>query len=73
MSPETEHRHEVRIHIDQQPYDSPNPTSGEALYVLAKVPFGLELFRELAGDREDPEVPNGTEIIHLKGGVNSFV
>ena len=56
MSPETEHRHEVRIHIDQQPYDSPNPTSGEALYVLAKVPFGLELFRELAGDREDPEV-----------------
>lgn len=66
MSTETEQIHEVRIHIDQEPYESSNPTSGEALYVLGKVPSGLELFRELTGDREDPEVPNGPEIIHLK-------
>ena len=29
-----EHRHEVRIHIDQKPHESPNPTTGEALYKL---------------------------------------
>jgi hypothetical protein len=26
-----EHHHQVRIHIDQKPYESPNPTTGEAL------------------------------------------
>ncbi len=26
----------------------------------------MELFREVTGDREDPEVPNGPEVIHLK-------
>jgi hypothetical protein len=63
---EVEVRHEVRIHIDQQRHESPNPTTGAALYVLGKVAPGLELFREATGDREDPEVPNGPENIHLK-------
>ena len=31
-----------------------------------KVEPGLELFREVTGDREDPEVPNGPEPVHLK-------
>lgn len=35
--PDTEHKHEVRIHIDNKPYDSPDPTTGEALYLLGKV------------------------------------
>ena len=65
MSAETEHAQRVRIHIDQEPYDSPNPTVGEALYRLGNVPAGLELFREVTGDREDPEVDNGPEIVHL--------
>jgi hypothetical protein len=66
MPTETEHSHEVRIHIDQEPRHSPNPTTGLALYVLGKVQPGLELFREVTGDREDPEVPNALETIHLK-------
>jgi hypothetical protein len=66
QQPEIERKHEVRIHIDERPYESPNPTTGEALYVLGKVPPGLELFREVGGDREDPEVPNGAEVVHLK-------
>lgn len=57
--------HEVRIHINQKPYESPNPTTGEALYKLANVQPGLELFREVIGDREDPEVLNGPQSIHL--------
>ena len=63
---ETEHSHEVRIHINQVLHHSPDPTTGAALYVLGKVEAGLELFREVSGDREDPEVANGPETIHLK-------
>jgi hypothetical protein len=61
-----EHRHHVRIHIDQVPHDSPNPTTGEALYTLGRVQLGLELFREVRGDREDPAVDNDAEPIHLR-------
>lgn len=54
---------QTRIHIDQHCYESPNPTSGSALYVLGNVTPGLELFREVEGDREDIGIPNdGTEI-----------
>lgn len=60
-----EAKHHVRIHIDQKPYESPNPTTGEALYKLGHVKAGFELFREVKGDKEDPEVPDGPETIHL--------
>jgi len=63
---EHEHEHEVKIFIDQQAYRSSSPTTGAALYVLGNVQPGMELFREVTGDREDPEVENGPEIIHLK-------
>jgi hypothetical protein len=58
--------HHTKIHIDEHPYDSPNPTTGAALYLLGKVERELELFREVTGDREDPDVSNGQEIVHLK-------
>jgi hypothetical protein len=63
---EVETKHEVRIHIDQQPHHSPNPTTGDALYALGRVPTGLDLFCEVGGDREDPEVPRRPEVVHLK-------
>ena len=58
--------HIVRIHIDQKRYESPNPTSGHALYVLGNVPAGLELYREVEGDREDDPIENAPERVHLK-------
>jgi hypothetical protein len=61
-----EHKKQVRIHIDQKPYESPNPTTGDALYKLGHVQAGFELFREVKGDKEDPEVPDGPEPIHLR-------
>lgn len=61
-----EHKHHVRIHIDQKPHESPNPTTGEALYKLGNVQAGLELFREIKGDKEDPTVPDEPETIHLR-------
>ena len=33
---EHEHKHEVRIHIDRKPYQSPNPTTGAALWQWAE-------------------------------------
>lgn len=61
-----EPKHHVRIHIDQKSYESPSPTDGEALYKLGRIEPGNELFREIKGDREDPVVPNGPELIHLQ-------
>jgi len=48
----------VRVHIDQNPHDSPNPTTGAALYALAGIHQGLELFREVDGNQEDQLVAN---------------
>jgi hypothetical protein len=61
-----EHKHEVKIFIDQQHHHSPTPTTGAALYVLGSVGAGLVLYREVRGDREDPEIENGPETVHLK-------
>jgi hypothetical protein len=57
---------QIRVHIDQQPYESPNPTTGTALYGLAHIHEGLDLFREVAGDQEDERVPNDAKEIRLK-------
>ena len=64
--PEAEHKHHVRIHIDQEHHESPNPTTGETLYKLGHVQPGYDLFREVRGDKEDPVVENDAEPIHLR-------
>lgn len=56
-----EHKHQARIHIDQKPYESPNPTTGEALYKLGTSSPAYDLFREVRGDKEDPVVENDSE------------
>jgi len=61
-----EHKHNVEIFIDQKRYESPTPTTGAALYVLGQVAAGLELYREVSGDKEDPPIENGPETVHLK-------
>src|SRR5438552_14917576 len=54
---------EVRIHIDRELYHSSNPTTGSALYHLAKINGHRELFRETEGNQEDELVPqDGTNI-----------
>lgn len=56
----------VRVHIDRESYDSPNPTTGEALYKLGQIAKHRELFREIGGDKEDELVPRDAEKVHLK-------
>jgi hypothetical protein len=62
----THHEPVVRIHIDRNPYESLNPTSGAALYVLGKVPPSHQLYREVEGDQEDEPIENGLEQVHLQ-------
>jgi Multiubiquitin len=58
--------HQVRIHIDQHSYESPTPTTGDALYQLASIGPELVLFKEVEGNREDTPVPKEGTYIHLK-------
>lgn len=57
--------HLVRIHINRVTYDSPNPTTGEALYILGDIPKQEKLYREVGGDEEDKLVPRDDAHIHL--------
>ena len=63
---QSEPKHEVRIHINRQPYESPNPTTGAALYALGQIGAHQELFKEMGGDREDELIPNDGTHVHLK-------
>jgi len=58
--------HLVRVHIDREAYQSPNHTTGEALYALGHVNNHRELFREVGGEQEDAEVRRDGQIVHLK-------
>ena len=65
-SEHAEQNQEVRIHIDQEPYRSGNPTTGEALYKMANIPGSHELYREVGGDHEDEPIENSTRPVHLR-------
>lgn len=58
--------HLVRVHIDRKAYESPNPTTGAALYELAHIAHHRELLQEVGGDHEDHEVPRNATVIHLR-------
>ena len=58
--------HEVRIHIDREPYRSHTPSTGKALYELGKVPEGYHLYLEVHGNEEDKLIPRGTDLAYLK-------
>lgn len=57
--------HSARVHIDQHIYDSPNPTTGEALYQLGAIAADLALYKEVTGDREDVALSRDQAVIHL--------
>ena len=59
------HAHIVEIFIDDKKYDSPTPTTGHALYVLANVQAGYAIFRETKGKKDDDPVLNDDKEIHL--------
>lgn len=68
MNQEVKSRQVVRIHIDKQIYESPNPTTGAALYLLARIPEALRLFKEGRAHDEDTPIINDGAGVELKNG-----
>ncbi len=57
--------HLVRIHINRVAFQSPNPTTGVALYALADITKHEKLYREVKGDEEDERIPRDETLIRL--------
>ena len=64
--------HLVRIHIDRHPYESPRDTIHSALYQLAGIAAGYELFLEVQGNEEDLPIPNDDGAIQLKQDMHFY-
>ena len=63
----------VKIHIDKKEYESPNPTTGAALYKLGSVDAGkYDLFLEVHGKGDDKMIPNDETPIELKNGLHFY-
>lgn len=62
---EHEKHAKIRIHIDRDPYESPNPTTGRALYKLADIGHNRDLYRVADGNHEDIEIPRDDTVIEL--------
>ncbi len=58
----------VHIHIDKQQFESPDPTTGAALYVLANVQAGVQLFKAAHGHDPDTLIANDATPFDLKNG-----
>lgn len=57
--------HLVRIHINRMTLQSPNPTTGEALYVLGGIPKHEKLYLEVDGDEEDEAIQRDDTLMHM--------
>ncbi|TAM80972.1 MAG: hypothetical protein EPN47_13895 [Acidobacteria bacterium] len=67
------HNTQVEMFIDKKRYESPNPTTGAALYLLGKVdPNTYDLYLEVRGKGDDELIPNDNTGISLKNGDHLF-
>lgn len=59
----------VSIHIDKEKYDSPDPTTGAALYALGHIdPAQYDLFKKVPGKGDDELIENNNNPVDLKNG-----
>ncbi|MGA3208778.1 MAG: hypothetical protein ABSE05_13275 [Syntrophales bacterium] len=68
MEKEHSHHDVVHIFIDKRKMESPNPTTGIALYDLGSIPEDYDLFREVHGHGDDEFIPKDSITITLKNG-----
>jgi hypothetical protein len=55
----------VRIHINREVYESPNPATGETLCALGNISKHEKLYREVDGNEEDQSVSRDDNNVHL--------
>ncbi len=68
MNQELKNYQVVHIHIDRQRYETPTPTTGAALYLIAHIPAERQLFKEGHGNDEDLPIANDGTPVNLKNG-----
>jgi hypothetical protein len=68
MNQAIQHPNVVRIQIDKQSYESPTPTTGAALYLLAHIQAGVQLFKEGTGHDQDSPIANDGTTVDLQNG-----
>ena len=68
----TQQHEQVSIIIDKKEYKSPNPTTGNALYVLGGVNANHDLFQEVPGRGDDKLIANSPAPIELKNGEHFY-
>lgn len=68
MNQDVKHPKVVHIHIDKQRYESPTPTTGAALYLLAHISAELQLCKEGHGHDGDVPIANDGTLIDIKNG-----
>jgi hypothetical protein len=63
----------VKIFIDNKEFESPSPTTGEALYRLGNIdPAKFDLFRETGNVTGDELIPDDGATVALKDGDRFF-
>jgi hypothetical protein len=62
------HHNKVAILIDKKHYESPDPTTGDALYLLGGIPTDYDLWLEVHGQGDDKLIPRNDIKIDLKPG-----
>lgn len=70
MNKENGNHDEVVIHVDKDlKFNSPNPTTGQALYLLCNIdPNKYDLYREVHGNDDDEPIYNNNTPIGVKNG-----
>lgn len=59
----------VTIHIDKEKHESPDPTTGAALYILGHIdPALYDLWKKVPGKDDDELIENNSTPIDLKNG-----
>lgn len=72
MEKEHSHHDMVHIFIDGRKMESPNPTTGHALYALGNISAEYDLFREVHGHGDDEFIPRDDHSITLKNGEHFY-
>jgi hypothetical protein len=63
----------VEIFIDNKKHQSPNPTTGSALYLLGSIdPNAYDLYQEVHGKGDDTLIPNDNGVVTVKNGEHLF-
>jgi hypothetical protein len=72
MPDEHAHPKTVKIFIDKEKRETPEHTSGHALYALGPVKEGFDLYLEVPGPKPDQLIPDDASKMEAKEGAHFY-